>query len=152
MQQQNSGHIINVSTVGSIVSTPTLGYYAAAKAGMDKLSDILEQEVNPFNIKVSTLIPGAVKTDFGKNIRLSINYPSSKYLLLYEEWQKRFKYFFKNKNSAEEVADCLWYLTINPSRSKFVNIRDQVMSLLKKTLPHFIFQYLFLNYFYKYES
>ncbi len=152
MRKQKRGHIINVSSVGSIVSTPTLGYYAATKAGFDKLSEVLKQEVEKYNIKVSNLYPGAVKSDFGKNIRSPLNYSKTDYKPLYEEWKNRFASFFKVRNSPEEVSNELWNLIEKPQRVKYVHVRDLIMCLAKRLLPYQIFQFLFLGYFYKHES
>jgi len=152
MRKQRSGHIINISSVASVVSTPTLGYYAATKASMDKVSEVLEQEVKKFNIKVSILIPGAVKTNFGKHIKIPRNYPRTHYKTLYEEWIKRFEYFFHIKNSPEDIANSLWGLIKKPQRTKYINIRDYIMCSAKKYLPYRIFHFFFLNYFYNYEG
>lgn len=152
MRKQRHGHIINISSVGSVVSTPTLGYYAATKASLDKLSEVLDQEVEKFNIKVSLLVPGAVKTDFGKNIRIPAGYSKTIYTSLYKEWQYRFAYFFKRQNTAEDVADHLWSLIQKPARVRYISRRDQIMCILKRVLPYLIFQFIFLNYFYRDES
>jgi len=152
MRKQKSGHIINISSVGSVVSTPTLGYYAATKAGFNKLCDVLEQEVNRYNVKVSNLFLGAVKSDFGKNIKYPQNYLKTDYKTLYEEWKKRFSNFFNLKNSPDEVSDALWDLILKPKRAKYIHIRDFIMCTAKNLLPYRVFQVLFLGYFYKYES
>lgn len=152
MRKQKSGHIINISSVGSIVSTPTLGYYAATKSAFDKLGEVLEQEVLDFNVKVSTLFPGAVKSDFGKNIRLPLNYSISSYKLTYDEWKNRFANFFSIKNTTNEVAEAILDLIAYPKRIKYLHARDQALCLAKRFLPHQAFQFLFLNYFYKYEG
>lgn len=152
MREYGGGHIINIGSVGSIVSTPTLGYYAATKASLDKISEVLEQEVSELNINVSTLVPGAVKTEFGKNIRLPRNYSKSQYKSLYETWQSRFVYFFKQRNTPEETAQAVWNLIEKPTRMKYLTLRDYFMCQLKQMLPYSMFQLLFLNYYYKYES
>jgi len=152
LMRERGGHIVNIGSVGSIVSTPTLGYYAATKASLDKISDVLDQEVSGFNIKVSTLIPGAVQTEFGKNIRLPKNYSKSQYRSLYEAWQSRFAYFFKQRNTPEETAQAVWSLIEKPIRIKYLSLRDYFMCQLKRLLPYSVFQSLFLNYYYKYES
>lgn len=152
MRKQKSGHIINISSVGSIVSTPTLGYYGATKSAFDKLGEVLEQEVVAFNIKVSTLFPGAVKSDFGKNIMLPANYSKSSYKSVYDEWKNRFANFFSIRNRADEAAEAILDLIAYPKRVKYLHIRDQALCLAKRLLPYQAFQFLFLNYFYKYES
>lgn len=152
MRKQKSGHIINVDSVASVVSTPTLGYYAATKAATHKISEVLAQEVEQFGIKVSLFIPGAVKTKFGKNIRPAKLLTSSSYSKMYNDWQKRFKYFFKAKNTSEEAAERMWNLLETKQRVMFVSFKDKIMCSLKSILPGKAFNYLFLNYYYKNES
>lgn len=152
MRKQEIGHIINISSVGSIVSTPTLGYYSATKAGFDKLSDVLEQEISRYNIKVSRLFLGAVKSEFSKNVKLPLNYLKTDYNGLYEEWKSRFVSFFSIRNTPEDVSEALWDLIKTPKRIKYIHIRDYIMCVAKRHLPNQVFQLLFLKYFYKYES
>lgn len=152
MRIRKSGHIINVSSVGSFINTPTLGYYGVTKAVLDKISDILALEVEKYGIKVSVFIPGAVKTGFGKNIRLARQFSKSAYLKLYKEWGLRFSYFFRKRNTSEEAADKLWSLVETKKRMEFVDLRDEVMYFFKKILPDRLFNFLISNYYYKYES
>lgn len=152
MRIRKSGHIINVSSVGSFISTPTLGYYGATKAVLDKISEVLAQEVGKYGIKVSVFIPGAVMTGFGKNIRLARQSSKSAYLKLYKEWQLRFAYFFKKRNTSEETAEKLWSLVKTRKRMEFVDLRDKVLYFSKKILPERLFNFLISNYYYKYEG
>ncbi len=152
MRKQNTGHIINVSSVASSVNTPTLGYYAATKVALDKLSEVLRQEVKAFGISVSLLIPGAVKTNFGKNIKLPKNYKKSSYNNLYSEWENRFRNFFNIRNTSDDVAEGILSLINKPQNIKYINNRDWVMCTLEKYLPRQLFHYLFLNYFYRNEG
>lgn len=152
MRIRKSGHIINVSSVGSFINTPTLGYYGATKAVLDKISEVLAQEVIKYGINVSVFIPGAVKTGFGKNIRLARQSAKSAYLKLYKEWELRFSYFFRKRNTSEEAAEKLWSLVETRKQMEFVDLRDKVIFFFKKILPARLFNFLILNYYYKYES
>lgn len=152
MRKQQSGHIINISSVGATVSTPTLGYYAATKAALDKISEVLAQEVNKFNIKISIFVPGAVKSSFGKNMKFAKNNSIGIYSELYKEWDTRFRYFFRKRNTSEEAAIALLKLIYSQKRITYLNKKDMLMCWLKGSLPHTFFQFLFLNYYYKYES
>ncbi|HTN97097.1 MAG TPA: SDR family NAD(P)-dependent oxidoreductase, partial [Nordella sp.] len=57
-------HIVNISSVQAIASTPGAGLYAATKAALDAMSHSLAQEVAPFGIWVSLVQPGALRTEF----------------------------------------------------------------------------------------
>jgi short-subunit dehydrogenase len=64
MRKEKSGHIIQVSSRLGIVSAPGLGIYAASKFAMEGFSEALAKELAPFNIKVSIVEPGPMRTEF----------------------------------------------------------------------------------------
>lgn len=65
IRHQQGGHIINFSSIGGLVSFPTLGYYHATKYAVEGVSESLSQEVAPFNINVSLIEPSGFRTDWG---------------------------------------------------------------------------------------
>ncbi|MGH7836712.1 MAG: SDR family NAD(P)-dependent oxidoreductase [Candidatus Binataceae bacterium] len=56
------GRIVNISSVGGRVGAPFLGYYAAAKHGLEGLSESLRRELMRFGIDVIIVAPGSVVT------------------------------------------------------------------------------------------
>ena len=152
MRENKAGHIINVSSIATVVSTPTLGYYAATKSVLDKLSEVLREEVKKWNIKVSIFSPGSVKSNFGKNIKEVNNFSSSVYKDTYESWERRFRYFFKDRVTQEEAAIELITMLDNPKSNYFFQFRDKKILFAKRFLPLKLFNKLILNYFYKDET
>lgn len=67
MRQQQSGHIINISSGVGIHSLPGLGLYSASKFALEGLSESLAATLSHWNIKVSVVEPGFVKNDWGKH-------------------------------------------------------------------------------------
>ena len=64
MRARRSGHIVNVSSIGGLVTYPGVGYYHMVKFGVEALSDVLAKEVGPLGIGVTAVAPGAFRTDF----------------------------------------------------------------------------------------
>lgn len=64
MRQQRSGHILNLSSVGGMVSFAAAGIYCSTKFAVEGLSEALSKEVAPLGIKVTIVEPGAFRTDF----------------------------------------------------------------------------------------
>ena len=64
MRRQRSGHIFQVSSIGGRVTIPGNSPYHAAKFAVGGFSDSLAAEVGPFGVKVCTLEPGGIQTDF----------------------------------------------------------------------------------------
>lgn len=63
MQRQQSGHVINVSSVAGHRVGPAGAVYSATKAAVRVLSEGLRQEVKPWNIRTTIISPGAVATE-----------------------------------------------------------------------------------------
>lgn len=66
MKVQGSGKILNVASTGSYQPGPLIGVYYATKAYVLSFSSALREELSGSGIVVSTLCPGATKTDFSK--------------------------------------------------------------------------------------
>lgn len=64
MRARRSGHIVNISSIGGLVTYPGVGYYHMVKFGVEALSDALAKEVAPLGIAVTVVAPGAFRTDF----------------------------------------------------------------------------------------
>jgi len=68
MQQQRSGHIINVSSVAGHKVRPGSTVYSATKTAVRVLSEGLRQEVKPYNIRTTVISPGAVDTELSASV------------------------------------------------------------------------------------
>ncbi len=68
MQQQKSGHIINVSSVAGHKVRPGSTVYSATKTAVRVLSEGLRQEVKPYNIRTTVISPGAVDTELSASV------------------------------------------------------------------------------------
>jgi short-subunit dehydrogenase len=62
MRERRSGHIFNICSVASIKAYPNGGAYAISKFAMLGFSKCLREELKPFNIRVTAVMPGATKT------------------------------------------------------------------------------------------
>ena len=68
MQRQQSGHIINVSSVAGHKIRPGGVVYAATKHAVRVISEGLRQEVKPYNIRTTIISPGVVATELPESI------------------------------------------------------------------------------------
>lgn len=65
MRAQQSGRIINLSSMGGRLTTYFGAWYHATKYGLEAFSDALRMEVREFGIDVALIEPGLIKTDWG---------------------------------------------------------------------------------------
>jgi NAD(P)-dependent dehydrogenase (short-subunit alcohol dehydrogenase family) len=69
MRKQKSGHIFQVSSVGGRMAIAGNTPYHAAKWAVGGFSDALAMEVAPFGVKVCTLEPGGIRTNWARRAR-----------------------------------------------------------------------------------
>lgn len=101
MIRRGKGHIINIASIAGLIGTPTYSVYAASKFGMRGFSEALRREVAIFGIKVSTVYPGGVATEFGQHAGIrSVKVKTPKWMQL----------------SAEQVAKAILVLIRHPRR------------------------------------
>jgi NAD(P)-dependent dehydrogenase (short-subunit alcohol dehydrogenase family) len=64
-REQKAGVLINISSIGGIMTVPAYAVYNSTKFAVEGLSEGLWYELGTFGIKVKVIEPGAIKTDFG---------------------------------------------------------------------------------------
>ena len=65
MRAQNSGRIVNISSMGGKIYTPFGAWYHATKFALEGWSDCLRLELKPFGIDVVVVEPGGIQTEWG---------------------------------------------------------------------------------------
>jgi dehydrogenase/reductase SDR family member 7B len=67
MKRQNSGAIINISSVAGHIPVPAGAAYSASKFAVNALGKAARIELHQWNINVLTVCPGFVESDFSAN-------------------------------------------------------------------------------------
>lgn len=67
MKKQQSGYIINLSSLAGKRGLPTHGIYSASKFGLAGYSESLFKELIPYGVKVTTICPSTVATEMTKS-------------------------------------------------------------------------------------
>ncbi|MCK6825500.1 SDR family oxidoreductase [Enterobacter kobei] len=68
MKAQNSGHIINVSSLSGHRVRPTTAVYSATKFAVRAISEGLRMEMTPYNIRSTIISPGPIDTDLPSSV------------------------------------------------------------------------------------
>jgi NAD(P)-dependent dehydrogenase (short-subunit alcohol dehydrogenase family) len=70
MRERRSGTIVQITSVGGLITAPGFGAYCAAKHALEALSESLAAEIAPFGLRVLIVEPGAFRTAlFGSAFR-----------------------------------------------------------------------------------
>jgi NAD(P)-dependent dehydrogenase (short-subunit alcohol dehydrogenase family) len=64
MRQRRQGHILNITSMGGMVTFPGLAYYHGSKFALEGISETLGKEVKGFGIAVTAVEPGGFRTDW----------------------------------------------------------------------------------------
>jgi short-subunit dehydrogenase len=70
MKERKYGHIFNICSTASITAYENGGSYGISKFGLLGMSKVLREEMKPFNVRVTSVIPGATYTNSWKGTDL----------------------------------------------------------------------------------
>src|SRR6266498_5826367 len=107
MRSQHRGVIVNVTSMGGRVAIPFDSFYHASKFALEGLSESLRYEIEPFGVKIVLIEPGAVKSDFWKNIKLTGNTEGSVYRQRIQRLLESFEKVYQNAIPPEDVAQVI---------------------------------------------
>jgi short-subunit dehydrogenase len=102
MRSQESGTIVNVSSIGGKVYGPLAAWYHATKFGLEGWSDSLRLEVNQFGINVVIIEPGVIKTEFTEAMDQKLTEDSSS---PYKELEHIVVNMVKNTNKPGQYSE-----------------------------------------------
>jgi NAD(P)-dependent dehydrogenase (short-subunit alcohol dehydrogenase family) len=64
MRSRREGRILNVTSMGGLMTMPGLSYYHGSKFALEGISSSLAKEVRPLGIYVTAVEPGMFRTDW----------------------------------------------------------------------------------------
>jgi short-subunit dehydrogenase len=71
MRAQGTGLIVNIGSLAGTIALPFQAFYCASKSSLHGVTEALRMEVRPFNIHVTIVDPGDVRTSFPARRRRS---------------------------------------------------------------------------------
>jgi NAD(P)-dependent dehydrogenase (short-subunit alcohol dehydrogenase family) len=75
MRARRAGHIINVTSMGGLMTMPGISFYCGSKFALEGISSSLGKELKPLGIHVTALEPGQMRTDWaGRSMQRSPHY------------------------------------------------------------------------------
>jgi 3-hydroxy acid dehydrogenase/malonic semialdehyde reductase len=109
MVKRQSGHIINISSIAGKQVYAMGSVYCASKHAVEAISKTMRIELLPYNVKVSTISPGAVETEFS--------------LIRFKGDQERADKVYKGFTplNAKDIAESIYFVLSRPAH---VNIDD----------------------------
>jgi 3-hydroxy acid dehydrogenase / malonic semialdehyde reductase len=112
MLKNNKGHIVNISSVAGKENYLKGNVYCASKHAVDSFNEGLRIDLTGTGIKVSSVSPGAVNTEFS-----TVRFKGDK-----ERADKFYEGF--DPLVADDIADLIYYIVSRPAH---INIADTVI-------------------------
>ncbi|HET7521752.1 MAG TPA: SDR family oxidoreductase [Bacillales bacterium] len=105
MRKQQSGKIINMSSISGRMALPGLGPYSASKFAVEGFSESLRLEMLPYGVQVVLVEPGSYKTNiWSKGMKdFQVN-PESPYREKTDKMLKIVRHIEKTAEDPEDVA------------------------------------------------
>lgn len=112
MVERKAGHIVNLGSIAGKQVYPNGNVYCASKFAVDALTQGMLMDLNPFGIKVTSIDPGLVETEFS--------------LVRFKGDAERAANVYKGYQplTAEDVAEVILFTVTRPPH---VNISDLVL-------------------------
>jgi 3-hydroxy acid dehydrogenase / malonic semialdehyde reductase len=110
MTARNTGHIINIGSIAGKEVYPNGNVYCASKSAVDALTQGMRMDLNSFGIKVTSINPGMVDTEFS--------------LVRFKGDEQRATNVYKGVKplSANDVADVISYVLSAPAHVMLADI------------------------------
>jgi NAD(P)-dependent dehydrogenase (short-subunit alcohol dehydrogenase family) len=79
MRAQSRGHVLNLTSIGGLISMGGFGAYCASKFALEAWSEALADEVRGFGIFVTLIEPGNFRTEFAGEVNMRPRQPIAAY-------------------------------------------------------------------------
>jgi len=148
MRSKKSGLIINITSLAAYVGTPYRSVYSASKAALDLVSETLNMETKPFNIKVVTVAPGEFSTNIASRRYHASSEKSSPYYFNYSK-ALRLMNNHVDAGADPKLIGKLIFKIINSKNPKKKYIAgsfiEKIAPYLKLLLPQKVFENLIMR-------
>lgn len=139
MRRQGEGKIVNITSMGGRIAIPLSSSYHGSKFALEGLSESIQYELEPVGIKVILIEPGAVGSNFWKNIKIakSSSDSNSPYSQFGNRILKAYKEMEQNTISPSVVANTILdAVTSNNPQLRYVVGEDAAKTLeARKNMP-----------------
>jgi short-subunit dehydrogenase len=150
MRKQQSGLIINITSIAGYMGLPYRGIYSASKGALEILTEAFRMEIKDFNIKMTNIAPGDFATNIASGRYHAPVKPDSPYKEPYSRSLKLIDAHVDEGKDPVLMAKAV-YMVINTKDPKIHYKVGEFMQkfsiVLKRILPDKVYEKLLLNHY-----
>lgn len=150
LRLQQSGMIINISSIAAAMGLPYRGIYSASKAAVEIITEALSIEVKNQGIVVCSVLPGDIATSINQNRLVVPLAETSIYKKEFDRIQKQIKKEVSTADDPLMIAEAIGKI-IESKRPKLHYkvgpLFQRITGALKIILPQRWFEYLLMRFY-----
>ncbi|WP_461599919.1 SDR family oxidoreductase [Winogradskyella sp.] len=150
MRNQNSGLIINITSIAGYMGLPFRGVYSASKGALELITEAFRMELKDFNIEMANVAPGDFATNIAAGRYHAPVLDTSPYKEKYGHSLKMIDEHVDDGSDPKEMAEAIYKIieTKSPKIHYKVGAFMQKFSIvLKRILPDKVYESLLMNHY-----
>ncbi len=150
MRKQNSGLIINITSIAGYMGLPYRSIYSASKGALEIITESLRMEVAPFGIQITNVAPGDFATNIASGRYHAPIIKGSAYEIPYSQTLKTMDEHVDSGSNPNQMAEAIYHIiqTPNPKIHYKVGAFIQKFSIvLKRILPDKVYERMLINHY-----
>ncbi|PWH82531.1 short-chain dehydrogenase/reductase [Algibacter marinivivus] len=150
MRKQNSGLIINVTSIAGYMGLPYRGIYSASKGALELLTEAFRMEIKDFGIYMTNVAPGDFATNIAAGRYHAPLLDDSPYKKPYGDTLELMNNHVDNGSDPDMMAKAVYKIinTKNPKvHYKVGEFMQKFSIVLKRILPDKVYEKLLMNHY-----
>nr|WP_314834645.1 SDR family oxidoreductase [uncultured Flavobacterium sp.] len=150
MRVQQSGLIINITSIAGYMGLPYRSVYSASKGALELITEALRMEVKPFGIQITNVAPGDFATNIAAGRFHAPLLKGSAYEKTYGETLKTMDEHVNSGSNPNEMAEAVYKIiqTKEPKIHYKIGVFMQKFSIvLKRILPDKVYEKMLMNHY-----
>ncbi len=150
MRKQQSGLIINITSIAGYMGLPYRSVYSASKGALELITEALRMEVKSFGIEITNIAPGDFATNIASGRYHAPVFQDSAYKNSYSNILKMMNDHVDSGSNPMEMAEAVYKIIQNPNPKIHykVGVFMQKFSIvLKRILPDLLYEKMLMNHY-----
>jgi NAD(P)-dependent dehydrogenase (short-subunit alcohol dehydrogenase family) len=150
MRIQQSGLIINITSIAGYMGLPYRGVYSASKGALELITEALRMEVQRFGVKVTNVAPGDFATNIASGRYHAPLVKGSAYEIPYGNTLSKMNEHVDSGSDPDEMAIAIYNIINNPNPDihyKVGAFMQKFSIVLKRILPDKVYEKLLMNHY-----